>query len=70
MEFDEARAQTNSEMRFITLELMKLALRRKVPFGKIASEFVKNVYSLEQQIRAPKRTRARNALKAGAGNKR
>lgn len=70
MEADEARAQVNSEMRFITLELMKLSYRRKVPFGKIAVQFVRNVYSLEKLIRAPSRSKRRAAMKLGASHKR
>jgi len=66
MEADEARAQVNSEMRFITLELMKLSLRRHVPFGKIARQFVKNVYRLESMIKAPSRARIKHAAKLGA----
>jgi hypothetical protein len=66
MEADEARAQSNSEMRFIALELMKLSFRRKVPFSRIARRFVKNVYFLERLIRAPSAKKSRPAARLGA----
>lgn len=40
----------NSELRYITLALMKIAARRKKPFRKIAKEYIKNVYILRQLI--------------------
>lgn len=44
---EEERAGVNSELRIITLELMKLAHRRKASFSKISEEFVSNVCELE-----------------------
>lgn len=71
MELDEARASINSEMRFIALELMKIAYRKRVPFKKVAAQFVKNVYSLEKLVRSPARARPRAAMrKVGAESKR
>ena len=67
---NEDKAAINSEMRFITLELMKIAARRRQPFKQIASEFIANAYSLEKDIRerTPKRSDAR--LKTGWADKR
>ncbi|MBM3229138.1 hypothetical protein FJZ26_01795 [Candidatus Parvarchaeota archaeon] len=47
----EEKAAINSELRFITLELMKIAARKRLPFKQIAGEFISNVYLLEKQIR-------------------
>ena len=44
-------AQVNSEMRCITIELMKLAAKRRVSFHDISAEFVQNVYVLKHAIR-------------------
>ncbi|MBS3069418.1 hypothetical protein J4441_03580 [Candidatus Micrarchaeota archaeon] len=49
---EEERGSANSELRFITLDLMKIAQRRKMAFEKVAQEFVSNVYSLEQMLSA------------------
>ena len=60
MEEDEL-AQANSEMRFLTLELMKVAAQRKQRFKEVLGEFIQNVYTLEATIRkkALKRSRRR-----------
>ncbi len=55
-------ASINSEMRYITLELMKIAIRRKKSFKSVANEFVSNVYGLESVVdrrgrASPKRSR-------------
>ena len=51
MDEDEL-AQVNAEMRFITLELMKIAVKRRAPFREVANEFVQNVYTLKRAIRS------------------
>lgn len=58
MEEDEL-AQANSEMRFLTLELMKIAVKRKLQFREVVGEFIDNVYYLERTVkrRALKRSR-------------
>jgi len=40
----------NSELRYITVELMKIAAERKMPFEKVAQEFVSNAISLHDMI--------------------
>jgi len=40
----------NSEMRIITLELMKLAAKQKKPFHTVASEYISNVYLLKRML--------------------
>jgi len=49
--YDEEIASINSEMRFITLELMKLAQKKKKSFREVAKEFIENVYCLEGMIK-------------------
>lgn len=61
MQEDEL-AQANSEMRFLTLELMKIAVRRKAGFGDILNEFIGNVYALERTLK--RRTLRRSRRKA------
>ena len=41
---------TNAELRYITLELMKLSILVGRPFKKVAKEFVHNVRFLKQII--------------------
>ncbi|MEM4295807.1 MAG: hypothetical protein QXS91_03305 [Candidatus Anstonellales archaeon] len=41
----------NSEIRYITIELMKISARRKQPFSVIAREFVKNAKMLQFLIK-------------------
>ena len=48
---DEERANANSEIRYIALELTKIAKRQKKPFKAVAAEFVQNVYTLENMLR-------------------
>lgn len=38
------------ELRYITLELMKLAYLKKKPFKKIAKEYIKNIVELNKII--------------------
>ncbi|NPA22285.1 MAG: hypothetical protein GXN92_01765 [Candidatus Micrarchaeota archaeon] len=40
----------NSEVRYIALELMKLSKLKNIPFKKLAREYIKNVYLLDQMI--------------------
>jgi hypothetical protein len=47
---DEDKANANSEIRYLALELTKLAKKTKTPFEKIAQEYVRNVFTLEQTI--------------------
>jgi len=44
------RGKIYSEIRYITIELMKIANERKVPFKKIAKEFIDNVNTLIRMI--------------------
>ena len=63
MEDEENQAGANSEMRFITLELMKLAQKSGRSFGQVAQEFVENTCGLQELIASgPQRhSRARRA---------
>jgi len=49
---EEEKANANSEMRYIALELTKLAHRKKKSFRSVASEYVQNVYDLEGILRS------------------
>ena len=55
---EDELAQANSEMRFLTMELMKVAAQRGLRFKDVLDEFIKNVYVLETTIK-------RKALKHG-----
>lgn len=48
LEYD--RMDINSELRHLTLELMKIAIRKNKSFEEVAKEFVKNVYYLKDLI--------------------
>jgi len=58
--YDEEIASINSEMRFITLELMKIAQERKKSFKEVAREFISNVYCLDRMV---KESRVRGAVR-------
>jgi hypothetical protein len=44
------REKIYSEIRYITIELMKIANERKVSFKKVAKEFIDNVNDLIKMI--------------------
>ncbi len=48
-EMDELAA-VNSELRFITLELMKIAAQKNAPFDSVLSEFVGNAFKLKRTL--------------------
>lgn len=49
-ELEDDKGSANSEMRYITIELMKLASKRKLAFRKVAGEFVENAYTLAEML--------------------
>jgi len=61
IEDDEPYA-ANSELRYMTLELMKLAEKRNVPFEQMAREYVKNTFCLRKAIE--EKDSSEKALKA------
>ncbi|VVB74121.1 Uncharacterised protein [uncultured archaeon] len=40
----------NGELRYITIELMKIAAQRKQPFADVAKEFLQNATLLQRMI--------------------
>ena len=61
MEDEENTSAANSEIRFITLELMKLAQQSGRQFEEVAQEYMKNTVRLQKMIsgegEAPSRVR-------------
>jgi len=49
-EFEEWEEGSNSELRYLTLELMKLAYRQGKRFDEVAAEYIRNVYLLRSLI--------------------
>ncbi|MFH1095149.1 MAG: hypothetical protein V1728_02945 [Candidatus Micrarchaeota archaeon] len=47
---DEDKMNANSEIRFIALELTKIALQKKRTFRDVAAEYVENVYELDAML--------------------
>ena len=41
----------NAELRYITVELMKIASQRDISFEEVAREYVDNVYFLDKAIK-------------------
>jgi hypothetical protein len=41
----------NAEIRYLTIELMKIAIKKKKSFKKVAKEFVKNTRTLQKMIK-------------------
>ncbi len=50
MDEEELFQSMNSELRFITLELMKIAEKKGISFEKIAEEYIKNVNLMHKKI--------------------
>ncbi|MFH0972256.1 MAG: hypothetical protein V1835_06880 [Candidatus Micrarchaeota archaeon] len=46
----EELAIVNSELRFLTVELMKIALERGKSFDEVLSEYFSNAYKLKRRI--------------------
>ena len=59
---EEDLMQVNSEIRFITIELMKIAEQKKISFREAVEEFIHNVYYLENALE----NEAASTAKAGA----
>lgn len=47
----EELAGVNAELRYITVELMKIASQRNCSFEDVSDEYIRNVYSLDRAIR-------------------
>ncbi|MGB9703663.1 MAG: hypothetical protein ACP5HJ_01025 [Candidatus Micrarchaeia archaeon] len=43
--------EINSEIRYLTIELMKLAIQNKKSFKEISQEFIKNAFYLKELIK-------------------
>jgi hypothetical protein len=43
--------EINSEIRYLTIELMKLAYQNKKSFKQVSKEFVKNAFYLKELIK-------------------
>jgi hypothetical protein len=50
MEEDEIPSTANSEIRFITLELMRLAQKSGRNFDEVAEEFIRNTVHMQDLI--------------------
>ena len=46
----EDMESVNSELRYIAIELMKIAAQRKQPFAEVAKEFLQNTNLLQRMI--------------------
>jgi hypothetical protein len=49
--YEDEIVSVNSEIRYISLELMKIASREKRSFKEIAEEYVENVYFMHSMIK-------------------
>lgn len=50
MDDSEDAEPVSSEMRYMALELMKIAAQRKTTFRKVAEEYISNTYLLNSMI--------------------
>ncbi|MEM3372804.1 MAG: hypothetical protein QXF76_01145 [Candidatus Anstonellales archaeon] len=50
IEFDDYTSSANMEIRLITLELMKLAFKKKKSFKQITKEYLKNAEYLKEAL--------------------
>ena len=68
MEEEDSQNAANSEIRFITLELMRLAQKSGKSFEQIAKEYVQNTCKLQDMIsgefeEAPKRSKHGSSIR-------
>jgi hypothetical protein len=49
---EEDKANVNSELRYLALELTKMAHQQNKSFSKVADEYVGNVYKLESVLKS------------------
>ena len=61
---DEDAASANAEMRYIALELMKIAADRGQGFEELADEFISNVNRLDSLIRSRSKRKLKQNLKS------
>ncbi len=53
IEAEDNGASVNTEVRFLTLELMKLAAKKGVSFEEVLEEYIENTCTLKQVLSAP-----------------
>ncbi|MFQ5406679.1 MAG: hypothetical protein ACE5DI_06000 [Candidatus Micrarchaeia archaeon] len=58
----EELASVNSELRFLTIELMKIASQRGVSFDEILSEFTQNAFKLDSALKSISRIQNCNTV--------
>jgi len=63
-EDDERSVAANSEIRFIALELMKLAAKSGRSFDEVAAEYMRNAEKLSEMITGEESRPAKKARKA------
>ena len=49
--YEDEMISVNSEVRYISLELMKIASKEKRSFDEVASEYIRNVYHMHCLIK-------------------
>lgn len=70
MEEEENQSAAASEMRYISLELMKLAQKSGKTFEQLAQEFIENTFRLREIISGePQKKRARSGKAASSRQK-
>ncbi len=65
MDFEEI-ASINSELRFLTIELMKIASSRNVPFQQVVGEFVSNAFLLKAGLKRASSAASRSKAASAA----
>ncbi len=50
IDIEDDSSSSNSELRYLTLELMKLAIKKNRTFEQISQEYVENVFLLQTLI--------------------
>lgn len=60
---EEEKAGANSELRYLALELTKIAVKGKRPFKAVATEYVQNVYELQNVLKGGSRVSRSSGIK-------
>ncbi|MFH0818152.1 MAG: hypothetical protein V1909_05995 [Candidatus Micrarchaeota archaeon] len=68
--YEDEAVSVNSEVRYISLELMKIAAKEKRDFKEVAGEFVDNVYYMHQLIQQGTGTATASVVEAKRATRR
>jgi len=61
---EDEKANANSELRYLALELTKIATKKKQTFKAVAAEYMQNVYELQSILKGGSKAHSQLSFKA------